>query len=275
MNTPLITASLLQARIGTGVVIIDCRFNLTDKSLGFHQYRENHLPGAYYFDLEHDLSGATGAHGGRHPLPNAEALAQKLGNAGVSEHTLVVVYDDSRMAYAARAWWLLRHLGHQNVAILDGGYQAWCKVGGELDRREPPAKTGKFKTRASLTSSIDYTELEKKLSHLTVIDSREPRRYAGLEEPIDPVAGHIPGAINYPWQEVTDEQGFIKPQAWQQQRWEALNKPGAATQNEWVVYCGSGVTACVNLLSLYMSGIDAKLYPGSWSDWCSYKNKKE
>lgn len=269
MNTALITVSLLQARIGKGVVILDCRFNLADKSLGYQQYRESHLPGAFYFDLENDLSGAKGKHGGRHPLPNPEELAQKLRDAGVSQQSLVVVYDDSRMAYAARAWWLLRYLGHENVAILDGGYQAWCNAGGALDRREPFIKGGTFKPGDPLVSYIDYSELVENSDHLTVVDSRESRRYAGLEEPIDPVAGHIPGAVNYFWQEVTDEQGFIKPLDWQQQRWKEL------AGQEIVVYCGSGVTACVNLLSLHLSGIQAKLYPGSWSDWCSYHKGAE
>lgn len=265
MNTPLITAPLLRAQIGKGVVIIDCRYSLADKSLGPNQYREGHLPGAYYFDLEHDLSGPRKDHGGRHPLPDKEIFAQKLRDAGVNRQSLIVVYDDSRMAYAARAWWLIRYLGHEQVAILDGGYRHWCQTGGALDRREPTAKNGNFRIQESRTT---YVERDRLLgsSDLTLIDSREPRRYAGLEEPIDPVAGHIPGALNYPWQDITDEQGLIKPLPWQKEHWKDLPK-----QDELVVYCGSGVTACVNLLSLHLCGIDAKLYPGSWSDWCSYE----
>lgn len=268
MNTPLITAAQLQAQIGKGVVVIDCRFNLMDKSLGYQQYRQGHITGAYYFDLERDLSGPVAEHGGRHPLPAPEVLAEKLRHAGVNQQTLVVAYDDSRLAYAARAWWLLHHLGHEQVAVLDGGYQSWINIGGARDRREPGMKSGNFKVKPAANAVISYQEILTADHSLTLIDSREPRRYAGLEEPIDPTAGHIPTAVNYPWQEVTDEEGFVKPLAWHKERWQALTN-----KNDLAVYCGSGVTACVNLLSLHLSDIEAKLYPGSWSDWCSYQEK--
>lgn len=266
MNTPLITAEQLQTQLGNGVVVIDCRFNLMDKELGYQQYRIGHVPGAYYFHLERDLSAPVSRHGGRHPLPATEILADKLRRAGINQHTLVVVYDDSRMAFAARAWWLLRRLGHEHVAILDGGYQAWCALGGMLDRREPPSRWGNFRAQAPRDNSVGYADVLANNNALTLIDSRETRRYAGLEEPLDPIAGHIPGALNYPWQDVTDEQGFIKPTQWHEARWRSL-----PDKQNLVVYCGSGVTACVNLLSMYLSGIEARLYPGSWSDWCSYQ----
>ena len=266
MNTPLITAEQLQAQIGKGVVVIDCRFNLMDKNQGYQQYRAGHIPGAWYFHLEHDLSAPVAEHGGRHPLPGADILADKLRRAGVNQQTPIVVYDDSRMAFAARAWWLIRHLGHEHVAILDGGYQAWCALGGMQDRREPTPRAGNFRANFTTQDVVSYNDIQEQKSSMTLIDSREARRFAGLEEPIDPIAGHIPGALNYPWQEVTDEQGYIKPADWHQQRWQSL-----PDKHNLVVYCGSGVTACVNLLSLYLSGIEARLYPGSWSDWCSYQ----
>lgn len=266
MNSPLITAEQLKNQIGKGVVIIDCRFNLMDKDLGYQQYRVGHVPGAYYFHLERDLSAPVSRHGGRHPLPATDILADKLRRAGINQQTLVVVYDDSRMAFAARAWWLLRHLGHEHVAILDGGYQAWCALGGMQDRREPPARWGTFRVRAVREDTVDYADILANPDALTLIDAREPRRYAGLEEPIDPVAGHIPGAVNFPWQDATDEQGFFKPAEWHEARWQSL-----PDKRNLAVYCGSGVTACVNILSLYISGIEARLYPGSWSDWCSYQ----
>lgn len=258
-----ISSAELQAQLGK-VVIFDCRFNLGNKTQGQEQYRTGHIPGAFYLDLEKDLSSPVGEHGGRHPLPDAEIFSRKMRNCGLSQHSTAVVYDDSRMAYAARAWWLLRYFNHTNVFILDGGYNAWVKAGGAQDRREPPQKSGNFKARPQENWIINRMDIMQQ-ENLLLIDSRETKRYLGEEEPIDPVAGHIPGAINYFWQEATTDQGFIKSAHEQQMRWRNL-----PTQENLVVYCGSGVTACVNLLSLEMSGIKAKLYPGSWSDWCSY-----
>jgi len=267
MNSALISASELHNQLGKDTVVIDCRFNLLNKTQGLAEYKQGHIPGAYYFDLEKHLSSPIQSHGGRHPLPDIEQLQETLRRAGVYQHSNVVLYDDSRLAYAARAWWLLRYLGHNNVFILNGGFKAWVAFKGALDKREPPAKYGNFK--ASVQDN--YVVNRKDILHtnnMLLIDSREARRYQGLEEPIDPIAGHIPSAVNYPWQEITDEQGFMRPIEWQISHWKNL-----ASQGNIVVYCGSGVTACVNILSLYLCGIEAKLYPGSWSDWCSYLPK--
>lgn len=259
-----ISTAELQAQLGK-VVIFDCRFNLGNKTLGHEQYRIGHIPGAYYLDLEIDLSSPVAKHGGRHPLPNVEVFSKKMQECGVHPHTTVVVYDDSRMAYAARTWWLLRYFGHQQVLILDGGFAAWVNHGGAQDRREPAVKNGTFKATIQPDCTVSREAILQNGGSLLLIDSREAKRYRGEEEPIDPIAGHIPGAINYLWQDATTDQGFIKPVAEQKARWKDLPQ-----QENLVVYCGSGVTACVNLLSLEMSGINAKLYPGSWSDWCSY-----
>jgi len=264
MHPSLISASELHAQIGKAIVVLDCRFNLMDKSHGITLYRQGHIPGAFYVDLERDLSSPVQAHGGRHPLPNFERLQEKWRSFGINQGTTVVVYDDSRMAYAARAWWLLKHMGHEDVRILNGGFNAWLSIKGSVDRREPAVKQGTFKMHLQSGSTIDRNRiLEDKT--LTLIDSREPRRYQGLEEPIDPVAGHIPDAVNFFWQDISDEHGFVKSIEWQKSHWQAL----ASTENL-AVYCGSGVTACVNIFSLQLCGIDAKLYPGSWSDWCTY-----
>lgn len=269
MHTSLISASELQLQLGKSTVIFDCRFNLMDKTHGQSQYRLGHIPGAYYLDLELDLSSSVQTHGGRHPLPDFELLQEKLRRAGLNQHSTVVVYDDSRMAYAARAWWLLKYMGQADVRILNGGFQAWVSINGAVDRREPPVKPGNFKLAPQTLNSLENTIVTRNdilnSENFQLIDSREPRRYQGIEEPIDPVAGHIEGAINYPWQEITDEKGFIKDIDWQKQHWGQL----PSTDNL-AVYCGSGVTACVNIFSLYLSGIEARLYPGSWSDWCSY-----
>lgn len=263
-----ITSEQLKQQLGK-VVVFDCRFHLTQKTLGREQYRTGHIPGAYYLDLEKDMSSPVGLHGGRHPLPDVETFSGKLRKAGVNQCSMIVVYDDSRMAYAARAWWLLRYYGHQQVLILDGGYSGWVNSGGAIDRREPAVRQGNFKAVVQPDWTLDREAIIAAGEQLTLIDSREAKRYSGEDEPIDPVAGHIPGALNLFWQDAVDEKGFIKPENEQKERWKNLPR-----DKKIVVYCGSGVTACVNLLSLELSGIDAALYPGSWSDWCLYLSKQ-
>ncbi|MEG3906201.1 sulfurtransferase [Microcoleus sp. B4-C5] len=252
------------------VVIIDCRFSLADHELGQKQYQESHIPGAFYLDLNRDLASAVGKHGGRHPLPNIEELADKLSAIGInSPETLVVAYDDSRLAFAARLWWLLRYMGHSKVALLDGGFSGWKAAGYPVTNILPEPREGKFVAhlQQDLAVDIEAVKERKDLPGKVLVDSRESERYEGLREPIDPIAGHIPGAVNYPWQGVTDETGKVRSASEQKQRWTELEKA-----EEIIVYCGSGVTACVNLLSLEIAGIpDAKLYVGSWSDWCSYQ----
>lgn len=252
------------------VVIVDCRFSLADPELGHKQYQESHIPGAYYLDLNRDLSSPVERHGGRHPLPNPTELAEKLAAIGVNfQESLIVAYDDSRFAFAARLWWLLRYLGHDKVALLDGGFAGWQAAGYPITDALPmPPRPGKFvpDVRSHLVIDIDTVKARKDLPEVVLVDSREPDRYRGDREPIDPIAGHIPGAVNYPWQQVTDEQGYLRPTEEQQRRWEDLKDA-----EEIMVYCGSGVTACVNLFSLEISGLPTgKLYAGSWSDWCSY-----
>jgi thiosulfate/3-mercaptopyruvate sulfurtransferase len=251
------------------LVIVDCRFALADPSLGRQQYENNHLPGAFYLDLNQDLSSPVQLHGGRHPLPNPTTLAQKLTAIGVkSSETLVVVYDDARFAFAARLWWLLRYYGHDRVAVLDGGYGNWVKAGYPVTSEIPSPRTeGRFipHLRESWIVDIDGVKARQAHPDTLLIDAREPDRYLGKTEPIDPVAGHIPGAVNYPWQDVSTPEGFFLPLEAQRERWSAIQP-----EQKPIVYCGSGVTACVNLLSMAIVGLDrAQLYPGSWSDWCS------
>ncbi len=249
------------------VVVIDCRFSLFDVNAGEHDYSKGHIPGAYYLHLERDLSGEKGTHGGRHPLPELKRLVQRLELCGIGDETLVVAYDDQRFAFAARLWWLLRYLGHNRVRLLDGGLTAWRREGLPMDILQPePATQASLSAVENGFMLVDYPEVKAITQdhHAVLIDSREEERYLGLKEPIDPLAGHIPGSVNYPWQGVTDEKGMIK--AGHQHRWEKVSEA-----SEIVAYCGSGVTACVNLLSLAEAGReDAKLYAGSWSDWCSY-----
>ncbi|BAY43713.1 rhodanese domain-containing protein [Scytonema sp. HK-05] len=251
------------------VVIVDCRFSLAEPQLGRQQYQESHIKGAYYLDLNQDLSSPVGEHGGRHPLPNPIELADKLSAIGVnSQKTLVVAYDDSRLAFASRLWWLLRYLGHEQVAVLDGGFSAWKKAEYPVTNVIPETQQATFtpNLQPQMVVDISVVKNRKDSQEVALVDSRERERYLGITEPIDKIAGHIPGAINYPWQQVTDSSGYILAQQQQQERWLELENP-----KEIFVYCGSGVTACVNLLSLEMAGIHTgKLYAGSWSDWISY-----
>ena len=249
-------------------ILIDCRFSLSDPNFGRQCYEEGHIPGAFYLHLENNLSSVVGRHGGRHPLPEPKAFVACLARCGVGATTKVVVYDDSRMAFASRLWWMMKSLGYLPPKIINGGYKAWLDLGNTPDNALPGSvscKVGEVAKEFRSTCDIDMLR-DFQSENLSLVDSREHTRYLGLEEPIDPVAGHIPGALNRPWVCVTDERGKLLPNDMQSQHW------GDILQSERiVVYCGSGVTACVNLLSLHGLGRDdAILYPGSWSDWCSY-----
>ncbi|NND67421.1 MAG: sulfurtransferase [Halioglobus sp.] len=251
-----------------GAVIVDCRFALADPQEGRRLYAAGHVPGAHYLDLNRDLSAPPGEHGGRHPLPPPDVFAATLAAIGIAADTDVIVYDDSRFAFAARLWWMLRSLGYRPPRLLDGGYSAFIAGGGEPQQAIPPAVPCAPARVSAYNGCLDIDGVRRaQAGGAMLVDSREARRYEGLEEPIDPVAGHIPGALNLPWQGVTDDKGCLLDAALQRQRWGKL-----AAVDELVVYCGSGVTACVNLLSLAQIGrADAQLYVGSWSDWCSYE----
>ncbi|ARN73207.1 sulfurtransferase [Oceanicoccus sagamiensis] len=268
MSSWLITAAELAERIQQpNIVVVDCRFSLADTEEGERLYRQGHIEGAYYLHLDHHLSGNKARHGGRHPLPEVAVFAATLEQIGISNNTLVVAYDNHRFAFASRLWWLLRYVGHSQVKVLDGGFNTWCEQGLPVTKETPTAVEKSVFTPQvdhSMTVDIDQVKTIADKHHAALIDSRERERYLGEQEPIDPVAGHIAGADNFPWSEVTDKTGCYA--ANQQQRWGST-----VDKDELVVYCGSGVTACVNLLSLAELGReDAKLYPGSWSDWCSY-----
>ena len=251
------------------VVVVDCRFQLANPDWGEEQYRQSHIKGAYYLNLDRDLSSQVQRHGGRHPLPNIDVLAHSLASMGVLKNeTLVVAYDDSRFAFASRLWWLLRYMGHDKVALLDGGWHGWLKGNYPVDNIIPEIKSGNFKPQlnSNWLVDIDTVKSARNKDGVVIVDSRDRNRYLGLIEPIDPVAGSIEGAVNSPWKQVSDESGYLKPKQAQQQLWQDYKNA-----EEIIVYCGSGVTACVNLFSLNVAGIEnTKLYPGGWSDWCSY-----
>jgi thiosulfate/3-mercaptopyruvate sulfurtransferase len=226
---------------------VDCRWELGIPDRGRELYLEGHIPGASFLDVEAELSAPPATPGGRHPLPAEEDFARAAGAAGIGKDVFVVAYDQGMNGGAARLWWLLRHFGHEDVAVLDGGIGAWL---GPLTLGEESVEPAEFETRAREGDTIEADELAARLGEpgLTIVDARLPERYRGEVEPIDPVAGRIPGAVNAPFTEELP--------------------PGLPDARELVAYCGSGVTAAVVLLRLAHAGRgDAKLYPGSWSDW--------
>jgi thiosulfate/3-mercaptopyruvate sulfurtransferase len=229
---------------------VDCRWELGRPERGRELYVEGHVPGASFLDVERELSAPPGgAEGGRHPLPGEGDFAAAAGRAGIGEGVFVVAYDQGMNGGAARLWWLLRHFGHDDVAVLDGGIGVWR---GPLRSGEEDVEPREFRPRPRGDDTISAEDLAARLGSngLVVLDARAPERFRGESEPIDPVAGHIPGARNLPYMD-------------------AVNVPDdlRATEDEVVVYCGSGVTACVDVLALERAGVSAKLYPGSWSEW--------
>ncbi len=239
------------------VKIFDCRASLADPQAGRRAFLENHIPGAQYLSLDEDLAAAPGA-GGRHPLPEPEALAARLRTLGANNADQLVVYDDAGGAFAARAWWCLRWLGHQAVAVLDGGLNNWR---GSLTDALETATPGNFDLRSALTRTIDVNTLATSAVDYTLIDARSQPRFEGREEPIDPIAGHIPGALCRPFQDNLDEAGKFKDPP-------ALAARFPAEGDSVVCYCGSGVTAAHNILAMRVAGIsEPLLYPGSWSEW--------
>ena len=260
---------LVQQLDNPQIVIVDCRFQLADANWGEKQYMQSHIKGAYYLSLDEDLSSKVQRHGGRHPLPDVDLLAQKFASMGiVKNETLVVAYDDSRFAFASRLWWLLRYLGHDRIVLLDGGWHEWRNGDYPVTDTIPKTKLGNFnpEPNSDLLVNRDTVKSARTKDEIVIVDSRDRDRYLGLVEPIDPIAGSIEGAVNSPWKQVSNESGYFKPIEAQQKLWFDYKDA-----KEVIVYCGSGVTACVNLLSLSMAGIkNTKLYPGGWSDWCSY-----
>lgn len=273
MPTPLVTIDWVKAHLeDPNVVMIDCRFALGDPQQGRQAYEAGHIPGAFYLDLNKDLSSPVQAHGGRHPLPDPDRFVSQLEALGISSKpaTQVVAYDATKGAFAARLWWLLRYLGHEAVAILDGGFPAWEAAGYPLEQTAPPwPQTGRFTPQMQRDWIVDREAVlqQKAQPGTLLVDARSPERYRGEHEPIDPIAGSIPGALNFFWQNNLDDQGRFKSSQDLAALWSHLPDPAPA-----IFYCGSGVTACVNLLAYeIMQKPLPKLYVGGWSDWCSFE----
>ena len=267
-HTTLIDASTLHAhRNDPNWVVIDCRFSLADPEAGRRAYRDSHLPGAHYAHLDEDLSDPITPTTGRHPLPDPERLAQKLGAWGIDHDTQVVAYDDmGGMLAAARLWWLLRWLGHTACAVLDGGLPAWRRAGLPLTAEIPAARPTAFVSRPDDRLWMSTEQVLALSSTEVLLDARAAARYRGEMEPIDPVAGHIPGALNLPTDGNLTPEGHFLPVAALRERFAAaLDDRAPAT----VIHaCGSGVTACHNLLAMEAAGLGgSRLYAGSWSEW--------
>jgi thiosulfate/3-mercaptopyruvate sulfurtransferase len=271
-TTLISAANLLQNAHNPNWVIIDCRHDLMDAAAGRAAFDAGHIPEARFANLERDLSGSKqasdGRFKGRHPLPEQDALIATLRQWGISDDTQVVAYDAHGGMYAARLWWLLRSLGHASAAVLDGGLAAWQAAGQRLSPVEPTPAPGSISVKPSLTSSVDARDVLINLTkpRRTLVDARAPDRFRGENETIDPVGGHIPGAKNRFFKDNLQADGRFKPGHQLHEEFSALiSEPQAA-----VMQCGSGVTACHNLLALEIAGMHgAALYPGSWSEWCA------
>ncbi len=270
MYTTLIsTATLADKLDDPSWVIIDCRFNLTDTEAGRRAYQQGHIPGALYAHLDEDLSGPIHrGKTGRHPLPNIDVLALRFERWGIGRNVQVVAYDDAGGMIAARLWWLLRWLGHDAVAVLDGGWQKWVKEERFVESIIPRPKPRAFipSPRSEMLVFAHDVDALRQQNDYKIVDSRAPERYRGEEEPLDPVAGHIPGVLNIPHPEAADEEGqFLKADK-QKKRFRKIL--GDTEADHTIFYCGSGVSACRNLLAYKHAGLgDAKLYAGSWSEW--------
>ncbi|MFZ4452324.1 sulfurtransferase [Salibacterium aidingense] len=250
------------------VRIVDCRFQLDNPDAGRTGYQESHIPGAVYFDLEKDLSGTVNTHGGRHPLPNMEEFAEKLSKAGIDQNTEIIAYDDQSGAMAARFWWMLRYMGHDKTFVLDRSFSEWEKEGRPVESRKPEFSFKRFipQLQPNMLAPLEEVKLALHDKDASLIDGRDAKRYDGEQDKVDHTAGRIPGAEHYYWKEVLDKKGRWKTTKALEEHFRELSK-----QEKIISYCGSGVTACVNILALKEAGFDqARLYAGSWSDWISY-----
>jgi thiosulfate/3-mercaptopyruvate sulfurtransferase len=266
---PLISAAdlhdLLARRPDT--VLLDCSFDLADTAAGERAYGEAHVPGAQYAHLDRDLSGAKTGRNGRHPLRERSEYAAWMGHVGIAPGVAVVVYDRQAGTFAARAWWLLRWMGHAEVALLDGGLQAWQAAGHAVTAERPGSRpTAPYPDLPPAMPRIDAAQLQQRLREVRILDARAPERYRGDVEPLDPVAGHIPGAVNRFFKDNLQPDGRFKPADQLRREFDALLDGDRPVVHS----CGSGATACHNLLAMEVAGLGrSRLYAGSWSEWCS------
>lgn len=264
LTRPLIDAASLMKR--PDIVVADCRGGTPDDlNAGRLAYEAAHIPGAVYFHLEEDLSGPAGPHGGRHPLPDPDVLSAKLGAAGIGPGVTVVAVDETG-AHASRFWWLLRWLGHDDVLVLDGGYRAWTAAGLPVTAEVPQPEARAFEPHPRPEMVASMEGVLHRAEGVVVLDARSAARFAGQPDPLDPKPGHIPGAMNRFWGDNLRPDGTWRPAAEQAARF-----AGLPVGPDLIHSCGSGVTACANLLAMELAGLrGGRLYVGSWSDWCTY-----
>jgi thiosulfate/3-mercaptopyruvate sulfurtransferase len=269
MHTTLVSADTLRAHLGDPHWrVVDVRHDLFDADAGPRAYAAGHIPGADFAHIDTDLSGPKNGRNGRHPLPARSTLVERFGDWGIDAHTQLVAYDAHGGQFAARLWWLARWLGHEAVAVLDGGWPAWLAAGGASDTTLPHTPRSRFTPREARVALRSADEVLAALGDRAqvLLDARLPERYRGEQEPIDPVAGHIPGALNRPWTSNLDATQRFKPAAQLRAELSGLigeRAPAAVTHQ-----CGSGVTACHNVLAMTLAGLPGSaLYAGSWSEW--------
>ncbi len=268
--TTLIGAAELRRQLATpGWVLLDCRFDLADPAAGRQAFARGHIPGATHADLNRDLSAPVSGNSGRHPLPHPDTFAKTAADWGIDPRTQVIVYDDNNGSFAARAWWMLRWIGVPQVAVLDGGWAAWRAAGGEVDQAQAPVRSpSTLRPQLRPEAVLSAAQVAAALAEpgRLLVDARAAARFAGEVEPIDPVAGHVPGARNHPFTLNLQPDGTLLPAEQLRRRW--LEFLGATRPEGLISMCGSGVTACHNLLALEVAGLPgARLYAGSWSEW--------
>ena len=255
-------------------IIFDCRCDISDSSYGIEAYNEGHIENSIFIDIDNDLAGEKTVNTGRHPLPDSQLLSEKLSQWGMANNKQAVIYDDAGGAFAGRMWWILKWLGHENVAVLDGALGAWMSSGGKLTSKATIFERAMFvpKINDQLHVSIkDVEEAQYKMGKL-IIDARSKERYLGIKDMVDPIAGHIPGAISHPLGQNLDKNGHFKSP--EELRHNFNKIIGDSASSDIISMCGSGITACHNILALEISGIkNVSLYVGSWSEWITDKSR--
>lgn len=264
----LISTDALAADLDGHWAVIDCRYDLGDEAWGRERYQEAHIPGAVYASLGHDLSGEKTGTTGRHPLPTVDAMAATFSRLGIGDDTQVVAYDQDSGMYASRLWWMLRYLGHDAVAVLDGGWGKWLREARPTSSGSEQRPAGAFHPQPREGMRVSALDVERLVGDASVllVDARSPERFEGRSEPLDRQPGHIPGAANHFFKANLAESGTMRTSNELRQRFDSLLR--GRKPDQVVMYCGSGVTACQNLLAMEHAGLSgARLYPGSWSEW--------
>ena len=274
-HSTLVSTDLLSSHLADPAwVVVDCRYDLANEAWGAEQYKAAHIPGAAYVSLNDDLAGPKDGRNGRHPLPGHDAMAALFGRLGIASGVQVVAYDQNAGMYASRLWWMLRYMGHDAAAVLDGGFARWTAEGrpttDRVEPREPAVFRGKPRAEMRLSANQVWARLGD--PSMTLVDARSPARYEGREEPLDRVAGHIPGARNHFYQWNVGPDGTMLPPEALREKFGALL--GDTPPGQVALYCGSGVTACHNMLAMEHAGLAGmKLFPGSWSEWSADPDK--